>query len=44
MLKKYLATIFISLLVIATLAQVAQKPPFLILSGIPHYTGIIQMN
>ncbi|MCK5110481.1 MAG: hypothetical protein KAQ94_03090 [Arcobacteraceae bacterium] len=44
MLKKYLATIFIGLLVTATFAQAAQKPPFLILSGIPHYTGIIQMN
>ena len=44
MLKKSLATIIIGLLVLASLAQAAQKPPFLILSGIPHYTGIIQMN
>ena len=44
MLKKHLITIIIGLLVTASLAQAAQKPPFLILSGIPHYTGIIQMN
>jgi len=43
MLKKYLI-IFITLLLIPSLAYTAQKPPFLILNTIPHYTGKIKAN
>lgn len=44
MLKKHLITIIIGLLFTVSLTQAAQKPPFLILNGIPHYTGMIKMH
>jgi len=34
----------ISFLIITSIAQAAQKPPFLILGGIPHYTMTIKQN
>ena len=44
MFKKYFITFVISFLITTSIVQAKQKPPFLILGGIPHYTMTIKQN